>query len=133
MHLQVTPPSGADVYQGNTWQLPPNGRLSRPVSTGTPYARSEHTIEQVVLENPPPGSYVVTIVASELPEVPMNQLRFQSFALMVVGSGPEVRFCGSLLARIPVYEDPSAGQNVVLTGPVINRSAGDHADRTRGP
>ena len=103
LHLQVIPPSGEDVYQGNTWQPPPNGRLSRPVSTCTAFAKSEHTVEQVVLENPPPGRYEVVIFSEDILNAPLTQLELQPFALVVVGSGPEVRFGGFPAARIPVY------------------------------
>lgn len=106
LHLRVIPPGGAAAgreYHGNTWRAAPNAHLSRPVAPATPF-ESVHNVEQVVLRNPPGGIYKVEVVAELFPANSLNQLRVQSFALVFVGSGREVRFGGlPAVGRIPVY------------------------------
>lgn len=77
--------------------------LSRPVTPATPF-ESAHNIEQVVVRNPPSGTYDVEVIAELFPANNFNQLRVQPFALVFVGRGGEVRFGGLPAAgRIPVY------------------------------
>src|SRR3954452_21609982 len=77
-----TAPAPDPVYQGNTWQPPPNDRLSRLVPHGAPF-QSVHTTEQIVIENPPPGRYGVVVTAELFPGVVFNPAHVQPFALVV--------------------------------------------------
>ena len=66
--------------------------------------KSVHNVEQVVLRNPPGGTYEVEVVSEPFPANSFNQFRVQPFALVFVGSGEEVRFGGVPPAGpIPVY------------------------------
>ena len=106
LHLRITaPPAGAAparVYQGNTWQAPPNDRLSRAVAVGTPF-QTIHNTEQIVVENPPPGYYDVEVIAEAFPTNALNQFNAQPFALVFTGSGTEVRFGAVPAGPIPIY------------------------------
>ncbi len=106
LHLRVVPPGGVAAgreYHGNTWRGAPNAHLSRPVAPGAPF-ESVHNVEQVVLRDPPGGVYDVEVIAEPFPANSFNQLRVQTFALVFVGSGEEVRFGGvSSAGPIPVY------------------------------
>jgi hypothetical protein len=102
LHLRITAPGGAAVYQGNTWRPAPDGRLSRAVPVGTSF-QTVHTTEQVVIENPPAGVFEMEVIAEILPVIPFNQQLVQPYALVLVGSGPEVRFGGLPPGPIPVY------------------------------
>ena len=102
LHLRIATPGGAQLYQGNTWRPSPDDRLSRPVPRGTPF-QSVHTTEQIVIEHPPPGLFDVEVTAEILPAVAFNQPHAQPYALVFVGSGPELRFGGLPGPPIPVY------------------------------
>jgi hypothetical protein len=102
LHLRITSPAGAAAYQGNTWRPAPDDRLSRAVPVGTAF-QAAHTTEQIVLENPPPGVFDVEVVAEIFPPVPFNQSHTQAYALVLVGSGAEVRFGPLRGGRVPVY------------------------------
>jgi serine protease AprX len=101
LHLRITSPAGA-AYQGNTWRPAPDDRLSRAVAVGTAF-QTIHTTEQIVLEDPPPGVLDVEVVALIRPAEPFNQSDIQAYALVLVGSGAEVRFGPLPGGPIPVY------------------------------
>jgi hypothetical protein len=74
------------------------------VALTTPFAKSVHSVEQVVVEDPPAGDYEVEVVAELFPANAFNELRSQPFALVFVGSGTEVPFTVPPLAGpIPMY------------------------------
>ena len=102
LHLRITTPGGAEVYQGNTWRAPPDDRLSRPVPVGTAF-QAVHTTEQIVIEHPPSGVFDVEVIAEIFPATAFNQFHAQPYALVFVGSGQEVRFGGLPAKQIPVY------------------------------
>ncbi len=102
LHLRITTPGGAEMYQGNTWRPPPDGRLSRPVPVGTAF-QPVHTTEQIVIEHPPSGIFDAEVIAEIFPAVAFNQFHAQPYALVFVGSGQEVRFGGLPAGPIPVY------------------------------
>ncbi len=102
LHLRITTPGGAQVYQGNTWRPPPDDRLSLPVPVGTPF-QAVHTTEQIVIEQPPSGVFDVEVIAEIFPAAAFNQFHAQPYALVFVGSGPEVRFSVLPARQIPVY------------------------------
>ncbi|MDQ3222687.1 MAG: hypothetical protein M3Q75_04320, partial [Gemmatimonadota bacterium] len=61
LHLRVIPPGGAAAgleYHGNTWRGAPSAHLSQPVAPAAPF-ESVHNVEQVVLRDPPGGTYEV--------------------------------------------------------------------------
>ncbi|HEX2172452.1 MAG TPA: hypothetical protein VHL09_08400, partial [Dehalococcoidia bacterium] len=89
LHLRIR--TGGQTFQGNTWQGAPNDWQSRPVAAGTPFQIIEN-VEQIVVPNPPTGVYTVDVIAEVFPANAFNQLNAQPFALVFVGSGPEVRF-----------------------------------------
>jgi hypothetical protein len=99
LHLTVRAPgsSGARAeYRGNLWNTTAGAaHLSRPVAD-PPVAADRHedvqTFKQVVLADPPPGTYVVEVSAATFPADPFNQQNLQAFALVFAGTGPEVRF-----------------------------------------
>jgi len=102
LHLRVTPPGSKTHLQGNDWQAPPNAWKSRAVAKGARFKGVE-TTEQIVLEKPPPGTYVVEVIAEIFPANPFNQSNVQPFALVFVGSGAEVRFGGTVPAVVGFY------------------------------
>lgn len=102
LHLRITTPGGAEVYQGNTWRAPPDERLSRSVPVGTSF-QAVHTTEQIVIEHPPSGVFDVEVIAEIFPATAFNQFHAQPYALVFVGSGQEVRFGGLPAKQIPVY------------------------------
>jgi serine protease AprX len=102
LHLQVRPPGSTQVLKGNTWQAPPNAGRSRPVAVAAPFQTIECT-EQVVMVNPPAGVYAVDVIAELIPADPLNQSDVQPFALVFVGSGPEVRFGALPGAPLALY------------------------------
>jgi len=100
LHLRVTTPpfapGGVRVFQGNTWQSAA-GRthLSAPVPFLLPPAFEDiHNVQQVMLAAPPAlpeGTYVVEVICSGLNGGLFGQFQGQPFALVFVGSGPELR------------------------------------------
>lgn len=103
LHLRVTSPaSGATpsrVYVGNRWQTgavtansgPP---FSNPLPSPPPANPFEniHTVEQIVIPDPPAGIYRVEVIAEVFPgNNAFVQFPGQPFALVFVGSGPEIR------------------------------------------
>jgi hypothetical protein len=102
LHLQVRPPGSTQVLKGNTWQAAPNAWRSRPVAVAAPFQTVECT-EQVVMANPPAGVYAVDVIAELIPADPLNQSNVQPFALVFVGSGPEVRFGALPGAPLALY------------------------------
>ncbi|NET39475.1 MAG: hypothetical protein F6K19_47175, partial [Cyanothece sp. SIO1E1] len=102
LHLRITTPANPtrQVYIGNTWQG--NTGQSRPFAGGDRFDNT-HPIEQIVLNNPPAGIYDVEAIAEPFPTNAFNQFRAQSFALVFVGSGPEVRFGNIIPTPLPFY------------------------------
>ncbi|HKQ72641.1 MAG TPA: S8 family serine peptidase [Blastocatellia bacterium] len=103
LHLRVTSPAAgatpSRVYVGNRWQTgvatansgPP---FSAPLPAKLPPNPFEniHTVEQIVIPDPPAGPYRVEVIAEAFPTgTPFMQLPGQPFALVFVGSGPEIR------------------------------------------
>ena len=114
LNLRVTTPAGI-VFVGNRWQpgnpAPPNPVPFRsdPLPAPPPPNPFEgiHNSEQVVLRgNPvPPGNYQVEVIGGPFRNNAFQQFPGQSFALVFVGSGPEIFFRGPMPAPagIPVY------------------------------
>ena len=102
LHLQIRPPGSAQVLKGNTWQAPPDAWQSRLVPVAAPFQTIDCT-EQIVMANPPPGTYAVDVIAELIPADPINQSNVQPFALVFAGSGPEVRFPGLPVAPPALY------------------------------
>ncbi len=103
LHLRVTLPTGQLCF-GNNWQAPPlpppppsppsTAHLSQqfaPVAP-VPALQTIHNTEQVVVQNPPPGDYIVEVIASIVARDSLNQLGVQPYALVFVGSGTETFF-----------------------------------------
>lgn len=100
LHLTVRAPAVGPnprpEFRGNLWN-PAAGstHLSRPVASPPVAADNHediHTYKQVVIANPPPGTYEVEISAAPFPANPFNQQNLQPFALVFAGTGPEVVF-----------------------------------------
>jgi hypothetical protein len=112
LHLRVsTPPfavGGVQVLHGNRWHSTA-GRthLSRPVVGAAPPFEDSHTVQQVVLAAPPAlpaGEYLVEVVCSALGASAFQQFPGQAFALVFVGSGPELRTAATPgVAPVGVY------------------------------
>jgi hypothetical protein len=100
LHLRIR--TAGQTFQGNTWRAAPNGRLSRAVAAGTPF-QTVHNTEQIVLENPAAGTYTVDVIAEVFPVNAFNQLNAQPFALVLVASGPEVRFGALPAGPLPIF------------------------------
>jgi hypothetical protein len=98
LNLRIVPPgksaTGAE-YRGNVWQTSPGmAHLSRLVPHGDGSWDSAHNVEQVVVHKPESGVYEVEIIARSFGDNTFNQFNAQPYALVFVGSGPEVRFGG---------------------------------------
>lgn len=105
LHLTVHAPAPAiplgaprPEFRGNLWD-PAAGRLhlSRPVAVPAVPADNHEdiqTFKQVVINAPTPGVYDVEVswALSGLAPDPFNQQNLQPFALVFMGSGPELRF-----------------------------------------
>ena len=102
LNLRVTSPASgvtpSRVYVGNRWQagpLTPNSGppFSDPLPAVPPVNPFEniHNVEQVVLPAPPSGLYVVEVIGGSIPDNTFTQFPGQTFALVFVGSGPELR------------------------------------------
>lgn len=106
LDLRITPPGGAAArreYHGNVWQAPPNSHLSE-LRPKTSRFDANHNIEQVVVQDPPGGNYEVEVMAGPYGTHPLNQLNVQPYALVFVGSGPEVRFGGAQApSQVPIH------------------------------
>ncbi|HEX8474431.1 MAG TPA: S8 family serine peptidase [Pyrinomonadaceae bacterium] len=122
LNLRVTAPASAQgasrIYVGNRWQT---GALTgNPPVSGPPFSdplpdnldpkidpfEKTHTIEQVVIPNPPAGDYLVEVIGGAFLESMYMQHAGQPFALVFVGSGPEIRTARRLSAAAPA-EKPS--------------------------
>jgi serine protease AprX len=99
LHLRVTTPAfavgGVQVFHGNRFRTDAgNTHLSRRVTAPEPAFEDTHTVQQVVLAAPPSlpeGEYIVEVICSALTGGAFQQFPGQPFALVVVGSGPELR------------------------------------------
>jgi hypothetical protein len=92
LNLRVTASATGQVYIGNSWQTTPNdGWKSRVFAAGDPFDAANNT-EQVVIQNPPSGEYLVEVLGQNVTVNPDYQFLAQPFALVFIGSGPEVRF-----------------------------------------
>lgn len=98
LHLRVTTPAfvpgGVQVLHGNRWRSVAGRNVSDPVPARVPPFEDTHNVQQVVLEAPPDlpeGNYLVDVVCSSLGASAFQQFPGQAFALVFVGSGPELR------------------------------------------
>jgi hypothetical protein len=84
------------AFYGNQWNAAAPLHASRPfaIIVAPPANEGVHNTQQVVIENPPAGSYVVEVRGVVVQTHNLNQLQAQPFALVFVGSGREVRFQG---------------------------------------
>jgi hypothetical protein len=97
----TTPDSPARVFVGNRWQTTPlvgvppvsGPPFSAPVPTPPPVNLYEdvHNVQQVVISRPIAGLYTVEVVGGLFGRSPFMQFPGQPFALVFVGSGPEIR------------------------------------------
>jgi hypothetical protein len=108
LNLRVTAPaSGAApsrVYVGNRWQTGPPAPPAFPAS-GPPFSDplppnldpkvdpldKVYTVEQIVIHEPPAGTYLVEVLGGAFASSMYMQQPGQPFSLVFVGSGPEVR------------------------------------------
>lgn len=112
LNLRVTAPAsgatGSRVYVGNRWQTgavvgtPPAGSplFSDPLPANPdpkldPFDQV-HTVEQVVINAPPEGDYLVEVLGGAFKESMFMQHPGQPFSLVFVGSGPEIRTASKL-------------------------------------
>lgn len=101
LNLRVTAAATGRVYIGNSWDTSPgNGWRSRVFAAGDAFDTA-NTIEQVVISFPPSGEYLVEVIGHTVSVNPDYQFPAQPFALVFVGSGPEVRY----RQRNPCEED----------------------------
>ncbi|HMW23113.1 MAG TPA: hypothetical protein PKC59_06735, partial [Burkholderiaceae bacterium] len=112
LHLRVTTPPfpacGARVFHGNRFgSAAGTQHLSRAVTAPEPPFEDTHTVQQVVLAAPPAlpeGDYLVEVICSQLPGGAFDRFPGQPFALVCVGSGPELRTAANApAAPIGVY------------------------------
>jgi hypothetical protein len=108
-------PGGVRVFHGNRWQTAAGSQhLSAPITAATPPPFEDiHPVQQVVIAGPPAlpaGRYIVEVVCNALGGGAFQQFPGQPFALVFVGSGPEIRtaappgagpVAGNLLRRRP--------------------------------
>jgi hypothetical protein len=110
LNLRVTAPASAKapsrIYVGNRWQTgplvpappatPASGPLySDPLPAGLdpkidPFDKI-YTVEQIVIYEPPEGTYLVEVLGGAFKSSMYMQQPGQPFALVFVGSGPEIR------------------------------------------
>lgn len=98
LHLRVTTPpfapGGVQVLHGNRWRTDAgNTHLSAPVPARPPAFEDTHNVQQVVLAAPPDlpeGPYIVEVICSTLGGSAFQSFPGQPFALVFVGSGPEL-------------------------------------------
>jgi hypothetical protein len=106
LHLRVTTPAfspgGVRVFHGNHWQTAAGStHLSAPVAAPIPAFEDTHIVQQVVLSGPPAlpaGNYTVEVIASSFGASLFQQFPGQPFALIFVGSGPEIRTAAAVPA-----------------------------------
>jgi hypothetical protein len=112
LHLRVTtpaaPPNPAQVFHGNRFQTAAGSQhLSRPVTGPPPAFEGIHNVQQVVISGPPAlpaGTYVVEVIGGAFGASAFQQFPGQPFALVFVGSGPELRTAAAGFgAPLPVY------------------------------
>ncbi|HEX8294284.1 MAG TPA: S8 family serine peptidase, partial [Pyrinomonadaceae bacterium] len=110
LNLRVTAPASGTapsrVYVGNRWQAAPAvpAPPAAPVS-GSPYSDplppgldpktdpfdKLYTVEQIIIYEPPEGTYLVEVLGGAFNSSMYMQQPGQPFALVFVGSGPEIR------------------------------------------
>jgi len=107
LFLKVTAPGGAEVYHGNRWD-PPRPQASQafaPAAAVTP--EGVHNTQQVVLQGGagglPAGLYEVEVRSAGVAVDNISQLRAQTFALVFLGSGAELRFRRAAVPAAGVY------------------------------
>ncbi|HMV47916.1 MAG TPA: hypothetical protein PLD20_07380 [Blastocatellia bacterium] len=113
LHLRVTSPAAgampSSVYVGNRRQTgvatansgPPFSASLPSPPPANPF-ENIHTVEQIVIPDPPAGSYRVEVIAEAFPtNNAFMQLPGQPFALVFVGSGPEIR-TGAVPLAVPL-------------------------------
>src|SRR5947209_627891 len=99
LHLRVTTPAfnpgGVRVFHGNRWQtVAGSTHLSARVTAPLPAFEDTHTVQQVVIAAPPAmpaGNYKIEIIGGSFGGSLFQQFPGQPFALIFVGSGPEIR------------------------------------------
>jgi hypothetical protein len=97
LHLRVTAPPVAPnpalVFVGNRFAPggPPAAQFSAPLPAVPPANPFQiaHTVEQIVITNPPTGTYLIEIVALAFTPNIFQMHPGQPFALVFVGSGVE--------------------------------------------
>lgn len=122
LNLRLTAPASAKapsrVYVGNRWQTGPpvpappatpvSGPLySDPLPVGLdpkldPFDKV-YTVEQIVIYEPPDGTYLVEVLGGAFKSSMYMQQPGQPFALVFVGSGPEIRTAQKLTAAAPAF------------------------------
>jgi hypothetical protein len=112
LHLKVTTPpfvpGGVRVFHGNRWQAAAGStHLSDPIPLAPPPFEDIHNVQQVVISGPPAlpaGTYIVEVIAKAFDGSEFQQFPAQPFALVFVGSGPELRTAGPPPGGpLPVY------------------------------
>ena len=112
LHLRVTTPAfpvgGVRIFHGNRFQAAAGStHLSDPITGAPPAFEGIHNVQQVVISGPPAlpaGNYIVEIIAGAFGGSAFQQFPGQPFALVFVGSGPELRTAAAGVgAPIPVY------------------------------
>jgi hypothetical protein len=92
LNLRVTATATGQIFIGNNWDTTPgNGWRSRVFAAGHVFDTA-NTTEQVVIASPPSGEYLVEVIGHTVTVNPDYQFPAQPFALVFVGSGPEVRY-----------------------------------------
>lgn len=125
LNLRLTTPTAgitpAQVYVGNRFQTageldptspcrdrtgnPAPAQFSAPLPSRPPRNpfQTDHTVEQIVIPNPPAGVYQVDVIGGTFRPSALQQFPGQPFALVFVGSGEEVRFGNALPTNLPFF------------------------------
>ncbi|HWS87654.1 MAG TPA: S8 family serine peptidase [Pyrinomonadaceae bacterium] len=117
LNLRVTAPASgaapARVYVGNRWQTGPLAPAPPATPTsGPPFSDplppnldpkidpfdKVYTVEQIVIHEPPEGTYLVEVLGGAFKSNMYMQQPGQPFSLVFVGSGPEVRTARKMTA-----------------------------------
>jgi hypothetical protein len=88
------PAIGVRVLHGNQWQAAPGAtHLSAPIVGPPPPFEDVHNVKQIVVAGPmPSGEYLIDVVGIRIDTTSaFQQFPGQPFALVVVGSGAELR------------------------------------------
>jgi hypothetical protein len=124
LNLRVTAPAAAQgasqVYVGNRWQTAPPLVVNKTPISGPSFSNplpanldpkidpfdKTYNVEQVVIANPGAGDYLVEVMGGAFLESMFMQQAGQPFALVFVGSGPEIRTAHNLIPAKPGVPTP---------------------------